>query len=112
MLLSAPEVSCVSVVSWRQEFEAVLWRAPGKAAWCFLTLPEETSARIRTLTRGLRNPFGSLRVSARIGRTEWKTSLFADTKANAYLLPVKADVRKQERLAAGDLVAVEITVNP
>lgn len=61
---------------------------------------------------GLRNPFGSLRVSARIGRTEWKTSLFADTKANAYLLPVKADVRKQERLAAGDLVAVEITVNP
>lgn len=99
-------------MSWRQEFKTVLWRAPGAAAWCFLTLPEDASARIRTLTQGLRNPFGSLRVSARIGRTEWKTSLFADTNTNAYLLPIKADVRKRERLTAGDQVSVEIAIDP
>ncbi len=97
---------------WRQAFEATLWRAPGKAAWCFITLPEDMAGRVRRLTQGLRNPFGSLRVVARIGSTEWKTSLFADTKTNSYLLPVKADVRTQEGLSAGDKVRVEVEINP
>jgi hypothetical protein len=96
---------------WRQAFEATLWRAPGKAAWCFLTLPEAVATRVRNLTQGLRNPFGSLRVVARIGQTEWTTSLFADTKTNSYLLPVKADVRRQEGLSAGDKVRVEVAIN-
>jgi hypothetical protein len=97
---------------WRQAFEADLWRAPGKAAWCFVTLPEDVATRVRTLTQGLRNPFGSLRVVARIGQTEWATSLFADTKTNSYLMPVKADVRRQEGLSAGDKVRVEVAINP
>lgn len=97
---------------WRQAFEANLWRAPGKAAWCFVALPEDIATRVRNLTQGLRNPFGSLRVVARIGSTEWKTSLFADTKTNSYLLPVKADVRRQEGLSAGDKVRVEVAINP
>lgn len=97
---------------WRQEFEAVLWRAPGKAAWCFLTLPEEMARRVRRLTQGLRNPFGSLRVVARVGETEWKTSLFADTKTNSYLLPVKAEVRRREALSAGEQVRVVVEINP
>jgi hypothetical protein len=111
-MLPRPSQKFEAQTVWRQEFEAVLWRAPGKAAWCFLTLPEELAGRVRSLTQGLRNPFGSLRVVARIGSTEWKTSLFADTKANSYLLPVKADVRRQERLAAGDKVRVEVEIKP
>lgn len=111
-MLPRPSQKVGGAPVWRQEFEAVLWRAPGKAAWCFLTLPEEMAARVRSLTQGLRSPFGSLRVVARIGSTEWKTSLFADTKANSYLLPVKADVRRQERLAAGDKVRVEVEIKP
>lgn len=42
---------------WRQAFEANLWRAPGKAAWCFVTLPEDIATRVRNLAQGLRNPF-------------------------------------------------------
>jgi hypothetical protein len=43
-------------------------------------------------------------VSARIGRTTWTTSLFP--KDGGYLLPVKAVVRRAERIDLGDEVAV------
>jgi hypothetical protein len=37
-------------------------------------------------------------VQARIGETEWRTSLWL--KDGGYLLPIRADVRKAEGLAA------------
>lgn len=57
------------------------------------------------------NAFGSLRVTAKIGKTAWKTSVFADTKAGAFVLPLKADVRGKEKLAAGDEVAVNVEID-
>jgi len=76
-------------VSARYDFTAKLWRSPGAAGWHFVTLPVELSAQIRAMAGGLLNAFGSLRVTARIGPASWKTSLFADTKRGAFLLPVK-----------------------
>ena len=52
---------------------------------------------------GKQNGFGSVRVAVTIGSTTWKTSLFP-SKEGAYLLPIKAEVRKKERIAAGDAV--------
>ena len=49
-------------------------------------------------------------VLARIGATEWKTSLFA--KDGTYVLPVKVAVRRAEGVDEGDLVAVRLTVRP
>jgi hypothetical protein len=48
--------------------------------------------------------WGVIPVSARIGRTTWTTSLFP--KDGGYLLPVKAVVRRAERIDLGDEVAV------
>jgi hypothetical protein len=45
-------------------------------------------------------------VTARIGKTEWKTSLFP--KDGRYILPVKASVRKAESLEEGASVAVRL----
>jgi hypothetical protein len=47
-------------------------------------------------------------VATRIGSTEWITSLFP--KDGRYLVPVKAEVRKSERLEIGDIVAVRLAV--
>lgn len=90
-------------------FTAPLWLWNGKGAWHFITLPQDDSAIIRMAVP--RRGWGSVRVRARIGETEWATSIFPDTKAGAYLLPVKADVRKAERLLVGEEVTVAISLD-
>jgi hypothetical protein len=87
------------------EFDAQLWLAKADAAWVFLTVPEEISDEIddAVATKG---GFGSVKVDATIGSTSWSTSLFPDTKAGAYILPVKKAVRTAESVDIGDSVTV------
>lgn len=95
-----------------QEFQAALWLFPTSAApWHFITVPHETSAELRMLSSGMRNAFGSVRVTARVGKTEWKTSLFWDSKRDSFLLPVKAAVRTKERIASGEMVSVVLELD-
>lgn len=95
-------------MSARYQFTAKLWRHDGAAAWHFITLPSELSAQVRTLAGGMMNAFGTLRVTAAIGAASWKTSLFYDTKHRAFVLPVKAEVRRKARVGHGDEVEVAI----
>lgn len=98
-------------MSARFAFTAELWRYPGgAAAWHFVTVPKQKSTQMRALSQGLRNAFGSLRVIATIGKTTWRTSVFTDNNARAFLLPVKAEVRKKERIAHGDTVEVVLEI--
>jgi hypothetical protein len=89
-----------------------LWRAANPevpAAWHFITLDAEVSAQIKRASLGRTGGFGSVKVTAQIGGTAWKTSLFPSKEAGGYMLPVKASVRKAERLKAGDDVEVSVT---
>jgi hypothetical protein len=91
---------------------ARLWRwAGGKATWYFLTLPAAISREIRLVDAGPRRVgFGALRVQATIGNSTWQTSVFPSAALKSYLLPVKAGVRKAEKLVEGKLVGVQIEV--
>ncbi len=97
-------------MSARYEFTAKLWRHDGAAAWHFVTVPVDVSARIKTLAGGMMNAFGSLRVKVSIGKLSWKTSLFMDSKRGAFLLPVKADVRRKTGISDGDEVEVCVEI--
>ncbi|MEZ3160923.1 DUF1905 domain-containing protein [Microbacterium sp. BWT-B31] len=59
------------------EFESEIWRWQVRAddGWLFVTVPAELSADIREIPRVPRG-FGSVRVRARIGATQWSTSIF------------------------------------
>ncbi|MBL8536332.1 MAG: DUF1905 domain-containing protein [Hyphomonadaceae bacterium] len=98
-------------MSARFPFSARLWRYSGQAAWHFVTVPRDISDRMRALSGGLRNAFGSLRVIARVGQTEWRTSVFPDAKSGAFLLPVKAGVRRKEKIGDGDAVDVVLEID-
>lgn len=89
------------------DFEATAWEWTGKAAWTFVTLPEDTAADIRYFS-GPRRGFGSVRVEATIGSSRWKTSVFPDSKRNSYVLPLKAAVRKAEKITTGGKVHVSL----
>ena len=86
-----------------------IWRYPGFGGWHFFTVGKSASSRIKSLLKGQVRGFGSIRVKAHIGKTEWSTYLFP-TKEGTYMLPVKAPVRQKEKIDAGDLVVVRLKV--
>ncbi len=92
-------------------FTAELWLHPGEGGWHFLTVPPEIGADIAERTTAARRGFGSVRVTAVVDGTAWRTSLFPDAATRSYLLPVKRSVRTAARLRAGDLVEVELEVH-
>lgn len=95
----------------RYEAEAEVWLyTGGKTVWHFVSLPVEYSEGIRGL-RGPKAPgWGSLRVTATIGETTWRTSIFPDTRTGAFILPLKAGVRHAENIGQGDRIRVAVEI--
>lgn len=89
------------------EFTSELWLYPGDAGWHFLTLPEGVADDLDDLV-GERAGFGSIPVEVTIGSSTWKTSLFPDTKAGSFVLPVKRAIRQRERLEVDARVSVRL----
>jgi hypothetical protein len=95
-----------------------LWRWQGKAkdgtpssmSWFFITIDGTVADAIRAASPGRTAAWGSVYVSVTIGATSWRTSLFPSKEVGGYLLPVKAAVRKVERIAEGDAVEVRIAI--
>lgn len=90
------------------DFTAPLWEWGGKASWFFVTVPVAISDEVDARTHGLTNGFGSVRVRVRVGGSEWLTSVFPDSKQQAYVLPIKKAVRVAEGIAPGDEVRVRL----
>lgn len=85
------------------------WDARDDSSWFFTAVPPELSEDIREIPRPYRG-FGSVRVRARIGGSEWATSIFPDSKSNSYVLPLKKAVRDAEGLSDGGTVVVRLEV--
>ena len=81
-----------------------LWTGEG-SSWHFITVPEEQSADFRAESLARRGGFGSVKVEATIDAITWRTSVFPH-KSGGYILPVKAKVRRDAGIAAGDTVTV------
>jgi len=89
--------------------EIFRWDAREDAAWYFTAVPPELSDDIREIPRPYRG-FGSVRVRARIGGSEWSTSIFPDSANGSYVLPLKKKVRDAEALVDGGPVSVRLEV--
>jgi hypothetical protein len=85
-----------------------LW-SEGKGSWHFLTVPADQAIEIRlaATASGPRRGFGSVRVAATINGVTWRTSIFPQ-KSGGYILPIKAEVRRNAGIAAGDEVSVTL----
>ncbi|MCB7135374.1 DUF1905 domain-containing protein [Cellulosimicrobium marinum] len=93
----------------RYEFRAELWRWEARTdSWVFLALPEDVSDEIADLPL-LPAGFGSVKVEVTLGGSRWSTSIFPDAGRKTYVLPVKAAVRRAERVDVGDVVTVRVT---
>jgi len=96
--------------SMRFEFTAEMWPWRGPSPYHFITVPDFAATELRNLAPLLTYGWGVIPVSARIGDTDFETSLFP--RAGGYALPIKDAVRKAQDLTDGDAVTVEMTVRP
>ena len=95
-------------------FTGKCWMWQGKGTWHFITLPQDKSEEIKFFSenmQGKRRGWGAVRVQVTIGNTAWETSIFPHTKVDAYIFPIKMDVRKKEKIAAEDIVKVTLKIN-
>ena len=90
------------------EFDGAIWHWRGPSPYHCVTVPDQQSADLRAIARSVTYGWGMIPVRARIGQTEWKTSLFP--KDGRYIVPIRDLVRKKENLQAGDQVMVRLEV--
>ncbi|WP_216320007.1 DUF1905 domain-containing protein [Deinococcus aestuarii] len=90
------------------EFSGELWHWAGPAPWYFVAVPVRECRVLQTASKFVTYGWGMIPAQVRIGETEYRTSLFP--KEGRYLVPVKASVRRAERLEEGAEVRVCLRV--
>lgn len=83
------------------------WRGP--SPFHFVRIPAPQSAKIKEISSGASYGWGAIPVVAKIGKTEFTTSIFP--KDGFYILPIKNVVRFGEELELDDVVNVSMTIH-
>ena len=86
--------------------EIIEWRGP--APYLFAAIPDEHVGAIRYAALSESYGWGVVPVVARIGASDFTTSLFP--RNGGYLLPVKVAVQREEGVGLGDRVVVSLRV--
>jgi len=80
----------------------------------FVILPKDAAEQVaahelaRRLELGKRRGFGSVKVTARIGDSEWSTSVFPQKGRTGWFMAVKVGIRRAEAIEAGDEIAIAL----
>jgi hypothetical protein len=90
-------------------FRGKLYRYPGPGGWHFVDIGRKHAGALRARPKETKVGWGYIPVRARIGKSEWRTTLFS-SKEGRYLLAVKKSVRAAEGLGDGDTVTVAVHV--
>lgn len=92
----------------RVQVTGEVWFWKGPAPWYFVTVPAEGSRKIKEIVRQATYGWGMVPVNATLGSTDFYTALWE--KDGLYILPIKASVRKAERIDEGSTVTVDMEV--
>ena len=90
------------------EFSGEIWYWRGPAPHHFVTVPEAEAGMLEAVSEMVTYGWGMIPVAARIGKTEWTTSLFP--KDGLYIVPIRLNIRKAEKIQEGDVVTVRLDV--
>lgn len=96
------------IESMKLAFDGELWYWRGPAPWYFVTVPAEQCHDLHAIVKVVTYGWGMIPATVQIGKTKWQTSLFP--KEGRFLVPIKASVRKAEKLEEGDQVTVLLEV--
>lgn len=91
------------------EFTGELWFWKGPAPLHFITVLEEDYNHLDAIAANVGYRWGMIPVTAEMGETEWKTSLFP--KDGRYIVPMRTDVRRAEGLKLRTRLTVHLVVD-
>jgi len=91
------------------KFEGKIFHWRGPAPFLFVAVPEKQSADIKSVSKLVTYGWGVIPVLAKVGKTQWKTSLFP--KDGRYLVPIKMVVQRVENLKEGDEIKLQLELN-
>ena len=91
------------------EFSGTIWFWKGPSPFYFVTVPAEQGRDLKAISGLVTYGWGVIPVRVRIGKTEWTTSLFP--KDGSYIVPIRANIRKAEKIGEGDSVTVRLTID-
>jgi len=94
----------------KYEFSAKVWQHSLPNGWYFVSVPIKIAKEIRTHLKWQEEGWGRLKAAAKIANSEWETAIWFDTKKNTYLLPLKAEIRKKEKLESDKTIKVSIWI--
>ena len=90
------------------EFDGPIWYWRGPSPFYFVTVPDDLSDALKTVSRSVTYGWGMIPVQVQLGQSRWTTSLFP--KNGAYLVPLKVAIRRAENLNEGDVVTVRLDI--
>jgi hypothetical protein len=90
------------------EFSANIWKHSDIGGWYFVSIPIELSNEIRGNLQWQEDGWGRLKAIAKIGNSEWNTAIWFDTKHSTYLLPIKAEIRRNEKIELNQMLEISI----
>jgi len=90
------------------EFNGKIFHWRGPAPFLFVAIPDKQSRDIKAISKEVTYGWGVIPVHARIGKTEFTTSLFP--KDGRYLVPIKMVVQKAENIGEGDKVTIRLEI--
>ena len=91
------------------EFKGNIFQWRGPAPYLFVAVPDQESANIKAVSKLVTYGWGVIPVMVKVGKTEWKTSLFP--KDGRYLVPIKMLAQKAENLKEGDEIKLKLELN-
>ncbi len=92
----------------KYEFSAAIWQHSTSGGWHFVSLPLPLAKEIRENLQWQEEGWGRLKATAKIGDNQWATAIWFDTRNKTYLLPLKAEIRKKEKLQSGQNLLVTL----
>jgi hypothetical protein len=90
------------------KFSGKIFHWHGPAPYLFVAVPPAQSGQIKAVSGLVTYGWGVVPVHVRIGKTEWKTSLFP--KDGKYLVPIRMSAQKAEKLKEGDVVEIALEI--
>jgi hypothetical protein len=94
----------------KYDFIATPWQTIGPGSWTFVSLPKSIENEIRDNFKSEEEGWGRLKATAKIGKTQWKTAIWFDTKMNTFLLPLKAEIKKRENIQINKNVSATLWI--
>ena len=94
----------------KYEFSAKTWQHSSPGGWYFVSLPAKIASEIRENLKWQEEGWGRLKATAKIGNSEWETAIWFDTRHNTYLLPLKAEIRKKEKIELNKVIKTSIWI--